>query len=106
MSAETAIASAVTAIKAAFPSAVVEWRNASWICTALRSSRMDERVIDPNSGAVDPDAFNVRVFVAECGPVKAGDTIFINDQQATVEDLMPDSIGQTLLVSLRRKRLT
>jgi hypothetical protein len=100
------MADAFATMKAEFPSAVVEWRNGTYACDALRSQRIDMAVIDAGQGAVSPDVFNVRVNVAECGPVKSGDTVYVNDAQCTVEDIQPDSIGLTLLVGLRVKRLT
>jgi len=108
------MADAFATMKAEFPSAVVEWRNGTYACDALRSQRIDMAVIDAGQGAVSPDVFNVRGYLVEMGPVdkrgdtliQSGDTVYVNDVECTVIDKSADSINLTLLVGLRVKRLT
>lgn len=92
-------------VKTVFPTAVLTFRNGSYECDAIRHTRADEAIIDPNTGRVDPDRFRVRVKVDECGPVKGGDVVRVGDDACAVEDIAPDSIGLTLLLTLRRKRV-
>lgn len=93
-------------VKSVFPTAVLTFRNGSYECECIRHTRSDESIIDPNTGRVDPDRFIVRVKVAECGPVKGGDVVRVGDDACAVEDIVPDAIGLSLLLNLRRKRVS
>lgn len=96
---------ALERIRAVFPTAVVEFRNGSYSCNAIRSNRANESIIDPNTGRVDPDRFSVRVQVSECGPISGGITVLVGEEACSVEDVIPDSIGLSLLLNLRRKKV-
>jgi hypothetical protein len=98
-------AAAKNRIKSVFPTAVVEWRNGTFTCEALRSQRNQEAEIDPMTGRMDPDRMQVRCMVAECGDLENGKTVLVNQDAHTIVDIMPDSIGLTVVITLRRKRV-
>lgn len=93
-------------VKAMFPTAVLTFRNGSYECEAIRHTRTDESIIDPNTGRVDHDRFQVRVKVDECGPVKGGDVVRVGDDACAIEDIAPDAIGLSVLLTLRRKKVS